>query len=123
MLERLAAVAGGMVPSDNANQRQQYLWRLRVGLVLCGTFLGLISVTVLAFGFAQPAFAGFARANDVQSLAQSTISQQLLELRTKQCKAQTSEARQLYFQLMAEALQQYERLTGRTWSVPPCDSL
>jgi hypothetical protein len=123
VIRTAASIAGGFVPGPESPAEKQYFWRLRIGVAVCILFFGMVVFAAASLGAVPAIFPGFARNDAVQSLAETTLSQQLLQLRTAQCKATTSEARQLYFRLMTEALTQYMALTGKSWSVPPCDAL
>lgn len=130
MLDWLLGIGESLVPSPDAHPRIQYRWRLRVGLVLCGTFAGLCVTTVLAFGLFPLVFTGFAHAGDIQQLNSRMdksdaryIDQQLFELRKGHCRAPTEESRQLYWARMSPLLSEYQQLTGRTYILPACADL
>ena len=129
-IDRVLSLAGGLVPGPEAHPDKQYFWRLRVGMVLCATFLGLICVTALAFGRVPAVFDGFARNDALQSVVGemraarvSILDGQLLDIRSKNCKATTSEARTLYWTRIQELSAERLRLAGSPWQMPPCDAL
>lgn len=129
-VDRVLSVAGGLVPDADAHPDKQYFWRLRVGLVLCTTFLSLVGVTALAFGMVPSMFGGFAKNEDLQQVVGevrasrlSIVEGQLLDLRSKHCRAQSSEARQLYWTRLVELMLEHRKLAGSDWQMPPCDAL
>jgi len=122
-LAAISDVAGGLVPDESATPHKQYNWRLRMWAMTCANFFAWIAGAVIAFGWIPPVSAGFARSEDLQALAISTMSTQLLQLRKDQCKAETSEQKVLYYRLLQETLEQYRKLTGRDWPMPPCEAL
>ena len=130
LIDSISSVAGGLVPPLDAHPDRQYVWRLRVGVVLCGTFVGLICVTLLAFGAIPPVFDGFARKSTVDEYVTETraarvssLNWQLLDLRIKHCAASGPDAKQSYWVLMMQLAEERMKLTGSTWQIPPCDAL
>lgn len=130
LIDRIANVAGSLVPPLDAHPDKQYLWRLRVGVVLCGTFTGLIGVTLLAFGAVPPVFGGFAKKADMDTYAAETrasrisvLDWQLLDLRAKHCKAEGSDAKRSYWDLMMRLANERAQLSGTAWVIPPCEAL
>lgn len=133
--------ARSLIPDFGADPKKQYRWRLRMALVVCITFLGLNTVTLLAFGGVPTIFAGFATTESVQQLASDlnrkldtvaedrkrerarNIDKDVLDLRTKHCDAKSVEARQLYWSKISELVQEYATLTGKTYPLPSCADL
>lgn len=122
-------IGQALIPTTDHSPKQQYQWRLRVGLVLCATFTGLVSVTLLAFGL-LPGFAGFAQAGELQAVVKEVragraqaLDAQILDMRIRQCAASSSEAKQLYWSKIAPLTIEYQNVTGKTYPLPACSDL
>ena len=130
MMDIILRFLGGLVPPHTADPEKQYRFLLRVGLTLSTLSLGLIAVTVTAFGWVPAWSQGFAMAIDVKGVVQEirenraqSIDNQILELRIKHCKAGTDEARQLYWGKISPLMDEYQRLTGSLYRLPACTDL
>src|ERR1039458_139684 len=95
-----------MVPSISASPEVQYMHRLRVTLVACSAFLGLLASVALAYGV-WPWFDGFARASDVRYIRVHMLDDSLLELRINNCRAPNPEARQEYYRRISILKDEY----------------
>jgi hypothetical protein len=153
LFEWFAAVASGLVPTMHADPKKQYQWRVRVGLVLCGTFGGLCIVTAAAFGMVPAMFSGFAQVSDLDEKIQRAVApirsaqvaqgaktdriEQLLieqlarskaaelrEAKRKFCKAEPASADRDHLQTEMDRLQdEYVRLRGMRYLIPNCGEL
>lgn len=131
LLQAVGAIGMGLIPGPNHSLKEQYLWRVRVGLVVCGTFSGLLGVSLLAFGSAKwTGFDGFARTSAIVALVQQrdadreeTLDTRIVDLRIKHCAAPTGEGRQLYWGKLAPKMDEYTALTHRAYNLPDCKDL
>lgn len=118
-----------LIPTTNHSPQAQFWWRVRVAGVVCTTFMGLVGVTMAAFG-AMPGFEGFAKAGDLQSVVieirrnrAANLDGLILELRIKHCKGASDEARQLYWSKISPLMVEYRILTGQAYVLPACADL
>ena len=111
-----------MVPSIDATPESQYLYRLRVALVACTAFLGLLASTAIAYGV-FPWFDGFARAADLRYVRVHILDESLLELRINNCRATTPAARQEYYRRIVIMKDEYFTLTRTEYQLPACSDL
>ena len=75
-----------MVPPMTAPDEEQYWYRIRLALVACTAFLGLIFSQLIAYGV-SPWFDGFAKQSEVQYIRVHQLDEELLSLRIAQCAA------------------------------------
>jgi hypothetical protein len=129
MLDWIVQIARLLLPPQDHNPRKQFLYQLRVGIVVCFTFMGLVGITLAAFGV-TPVFDGFAKSDDLKNVVSeirqnrtTNVDSQLLELRIKHCDAKSSEAKRLYWSKIEQLLAEYFTLTGRQYQVPACTDL
>ena len=129
MLDLLADVAKTLVPPPDSDHNANLRWRWSVAIVSSVSLIGVIGISMAAFGLA-PGFDGFAKAADLkQSVAEQRIhwtfdaDSRLLDLRIKHCEAKTPEAKQLYWGKISELLIRYQQLSGRTYNLPSCADL
>lgn len=130
MMDLLATLFGFLIPPPNSTHEEQYGWRVRVGVMLLITIVGLSIVTAFAFGWPIPG-TGFARAEEMHNVVAeirenraTQIDGQILELRIKHCASKTDEARQLYWSKIAQLLNEYQNITGHTLAaLPSCADL
>ena len=106
----------------SASPEAQYMYRLRVALVACTAFLGLLASTALAYGV-LPWFDGFARASDVRYIRVHMLDDSLLELRINNCRSPTMEARQEYYRRIVILKDEYFALTHIPYELPSCSDL
>lgn len=111
-----------IVPSMSASPEAQYMYRLRVTLVACTAFLGLLASTAIAYGL-FPWFDGFARQSDVRYMRVHMLDDSLLELRINNCRATTTEARQEYYRRITVLKDEYFTLTHSDYQLPACADL
>ena len=90
MLSNLLAIVPwiwkAMIPPTTATDQEQYWHRVRVALVACAAFCGLILSQMMNYGI-TPWFDGFARADDMRALRVHLLDEELLALRVAQCTA------------------------------------
>lgn len=130
MMEFILRILGGLVPDHTADPEVQYRYQLRLGLTVAVTVLGLMAITVTAFGVVPAWSQGFAMATDVKQVVNEirqnraqTIDNQLLDLRIKHCEAKDDTARQLYWSKIAPLMYEYQTLTGHPYALPACADL
>lgn len=118
-----------LVPPPDASPGEHYGWRVRVGVTLFVTVIGLTLLAAYAFGII-PGAEGFAHEQEVTSVVgeirknrADEIDSQILNLREKDCHATTDEARQLYFGKLNDLMITYQRLTGGVYNLPACSEL
>ena len=78
---------------------------------------------MVTLGGAMYASKSFAGSDEFSAYVQSDLEDKLIELRIKQCKADTDQARQFFYERLNRKQQQYEQLTGHRFSVPECSDL
>lgn len=129
MWDLLISLFRNIVPPINSAEDIQYAWRVRIALVSCAAFVGVLTITAIAFGYA-PGVSGFARVSDLDTVISEikinridTIEAQILDLRIKHCKATTTEAKQLYWDKISHLMLRYERLTDKVFTLPACTDL
>src|ERR1035441_4916560 len=90
MLSNLLAIVPwiwkAMIPPTTATDQEQYWHRVRVSVVACTAFCGLICSQILNYGI-TPWFDGFAKQSDVRYLRVHQLDDDLLALRIAQCTA------------------------------------
>jgi hypothetical protein len=130
LVELISAMLEGLIPPHTADIKVQYRYRVRLTLVACGGFLGVIFLWIASFGFAPSVFPGFARSDRLEeSIKESRrhwvfdAETALLELREKQCKASGSDLRQLLQDTILRRQREYFDLTGVPFSMPSCSDL
>lgn len=121
-----------LIPLHDSPPRQQYKWRVRVGLTLVVATMALVGRTFIDYGIwpASLVFSGFANAQDVQQIVARIdrkeardLDNLLLELRIKHCSATSPEAKQLYWSRIAPLMVDYLNITGRNYALPACVDL
>ena len=133
MIEDIAGVVKEMAkevaPPPEDDHHATFWWKWRIAIMSASAFFGLIGVTVAAFGLV-PGFDGFARASDVTVMRGEQrqhwvyqLDQQILDFRIKQCKAASSEAKELYAAKISQLELEYQNLTQRTYLLPACADL
>ena len=141
----------GLQPEPNADAQAQYAWDRRIGLTISGVILmGIVlAVLVAAILGLVPMFSpGFLKAGElgrstieiksqialvqkqvddsnVQDRARWSIqlSNALLDVRSKHCKAKSEEAKRLYWDQISQMMSTYHGLTGQTYTLPQCGDL
>ena len=129
MAELLTRLLEFIIPPVDAERSKQYGWRVRIAIMTCITFLGLIASIALAFGLV-PGFAGFATEATIAQVSEqlmenrtAQIESELLELRIKHCQAKSDEAKQLYWSRISSLMIRYQQLTTRVYALPACSDL
>jgi hypothetical protein len=97
------------------------IWRISlttVILYIMGAFAG--------WGFIAP-FASAAEVNtlktDVTIIKIQLLEQELFDVRLRQCKAESSESRQYYYNRLQEKMNVYFHITGRNYLPPECKEI
>lgn len=111
-----------MIPPVSADDKIQWMYRLRLTIVACAAFCGFIGLTVASFGI-TPWFDGFARTSALNSLSEEVLDNELLNLREHHCVAATWETKELYWVHIEHLTHEYRKITGREYLLAPCDAL
>jgi hypothetical protein len=127
MWEFVQTMLKWIVPPPDSDIAANHSWRWRIATFTAMSFIGVILMAVLAFGFVPQVFAGFASSMALQeSVAEQrqhwvyVMDKQILDYRISQCHAATEEARALYFSRMQWLIQEYQRLTKQSYVLPAC---
>ncbi len=88
----------------------------------------LIAIAVLGcLSFIPISFTRFALAGEVEGVKGTVaaiqvqlVEQSLLDARLRQCKADTAETKQYYYERLQEKMNLYFELVGRNWKAPAC---
>ena len=90
MLSNLLAIVPwiwkALIPPTDATDQEQYWHRVRVAIVACTAFCGLILSQIMNYGV-TPWFDGFAKQSEVQYIRVHQLDEELLSLRIAQCAA------------------------------------
>ena len=142
------AIIGLIVPPTRSEPGKLYLYRIRVTLVACAAFLGLMATWPLATGMMPTIFEGFARTSSVENVYDkltrnidqlkhrinalqdaddshwaNQAADSLLQLDQQRCALPAGGARQLYDQLIQDRLREYQHITGTSYPLPDCRAL
>lgn len=131
MAEMMAGLLENIIPAPDADKRSLYVHRLRVTLVACASFTGLIFSVLFALGSFPHVFPGFARADTVRSLTNQShavwelqLDSSIISLRRKQCASKSDAARTLYWQRISSDIEEWQELTHRDrYPLPECTDL
>jgi hypothetical protein len=126
-------IASWFIPQMDADPIIQYWWRVRLALTTLFSLLVGLSLAAAVFGFI-PHVDGFARSTEVSAQLNAVITEvrnnriegmqnALFNLRTKQCTAQSEDAKQLYQRQLIELELKFEELTRHTYPLPACNDL
>lgn len=105
----------------------------QIKLLIRTGWVALVSVHMLwvcglltTIGLASP----FANATEAESLKDNVseikiqlLEQSLLEARLRQCKAETPDSKQYYFERLQEKMNAYYNLTRRNYPIPACSEV
>ncbi len=80
---------------------------------------GLLTTVGLTSPFAAAAEAESLKDN-VSEIKVQLLEQSLLEARLRQCKAETPDSKQYYFERLQEKMNAYYNLTKRNYPIPAC---
>jgi hypothetical protein len=129
-------MADALIPPHDADGPAVNRWRFRIAAILGLTIVSQAALYALAFGIINVfGFTGFAQASDLTTVAQQvqagridSLDQQLLELKEKQCDAQSqvpqnTDAARQYGERIYERSQQYYTLTQKYPPIPSCSEL
>ena len=129
-------LAESIIPPHDADGPAVTRWRLRIATLVGLTLVSQVALYALAFGIVNVfGFTGFAQASDLTTVSQQvqagrvdSLDQQLLELKEKQCDAQSqtpqnTEAARQYGERIYERAQQYYSLTQKYPPIPSCSEL
>lgn len=130
MLEMLLKFLGTLVPTMTADPAVQYRYQLRLAATVVAAVLSIVALTASAYGWMPSVSEGFALSSDLKSLVREIrqnrvqgIDQQIIDTKTQQCRAQSDEARALYWSRLSAMMRQYEELTGKAYYLPDCKEL
>lgn len=107
---------------------KQIKFLLRTGWVIALSMFMLWASGALAFaGIGVSPFASaseVARLNqDVTGIKVQLLEQTLFDVRLRQCKAESTESRQYYYERLQEKMNDYFYITGRNWQPPACEEI
>ena len=111
-----------MVPPMNAPDQEQYWYRIRLALVACTAFCGLIFSQLIAYGV-SPWFDGFAKQSEVKYVRVHQLDEELLSLRIQQCTATSGAAKQEYTRRILILQDEYLSIERIEYHLPPCSDL
>ena len=111
-----------MVPPMNAPDQEQYWYRIRLALVACTAFCGLILSQIVNYGL-TPWFDGFAKSADVRYIRVHLLDEELLSLRIYNCTATTRDAKQEYLRRIQILEDEYLSIERIEYHLPPCSDL
>jgi hypothetical protein len=118
----LIVIWKAMVPPMTAPDQEQYWYRIRLALVACGAFVGLICSQLVAYGV-SPWFDGFAKASEVRYVRVHLLDEELLSLRIHQCTAATGAAKQEYLRRIQILEDEYLTVEHIQYQLPACSDL
>lgn len=121
----------GLLPKHDATKEEHYNYMMRLGLTVSALVLCFGAAVVFAYGFVPGVTSGFARAEsltavigEIRANRTEELDAQLLNLRIKQCNASTDQAKQLFYDKIQRALDEYAYLNPkRSYPIPPCSEL
>lgn len=61
--------------------------------------------------------------NEVSDIKIQLLEEALFDARLRQCKAETNDAKQYYYQRLQEKMNAYYNVTGRNYRVPACSEI
>jgi hypothetical protein len=101
---------------------------IRVGWVLLVSAIMMWVTGAFAFmgmGTSPYASAGEVKElrTDVTSIKVQLLEQSLFDVRLRQCKAETIESKQYYYERLQEKMNLYFHLTDRNWNPPDCKEI
>jgi hypothetical protein len=106
-----------------APDQEQYWYRIRLALVACTAFIGLIASQLVAYGL-SPWFDGFAKSADLRALRVHLLDEELLGLRIAQCTAASGGAmKQEYLHRIEIAEAEYFSIEHIQYREPNCSDL
>ena len=128
LLEFLTRLGGFLVPPV-APTDPSFWDQLRLRLVACAAFLGVVVLALAAYGLI-PQIDGFARTKSLNEVLKAignaqayTIQSQLFEIRVRECQTASNELREALTQRITELEQRYHDLTQEQYVVVPCGDL
>jgi hypothetical protein len=129
-MEYVLRLLGGLIPEQNADPKVQYRYQLRLGATLSLLIVYTAAASIIASGIVPKISQGVAMTVDLKQVVAEirenraqTIDNQLLDLRIKHCAAKDDTARQLYWSKIAPLLDEYQKITGRPYTLPACGDL
>ena len=126
MLSNLLAIVAfiwkAMIPPTTATDQEQYWHRVRVALVACAAFCGLILSQIMNYGV-TPWFDGFAKQSEVRYVRVHLLDEELLSLRIFQCTAKSGMDKQEYLRRIQILEDEYLSVERTEYHLPPCSDL
>jgi hypothetical protein len=122
LLAIVALIWKAMIPPTTATDQEQYWHRVRVALVACAAFCGLILSQIMNYGV-TPWFDGFAKQSEVRYLRVHQLDEELLSLRIQNCTATTGAAKQEYLRRILILEEEYFNVEHIQYQEPPCSDL
>jgi len=124
MKEFIGSIVEALIPPRDGEDRM-YKWRVAVSLSIALLTITLAGHLLYAAG-ALPGYENeaFVARNDLNQLADVTLTKAIYEAKKEQCSAPAgSKARSTYSQLVDRYVRQYKELTGIVFDEPECDDL
>ena len=121
-LQVLTMIWKAMVPPMNAPDQEQYWYRVRLALVACTAFCGLVLSQFMNYGI-TPWFDGFAKASEVKYLRVHQLDEELLSLRVQHCTATSGAAKQEYMRRIQILQDEYLSVERVEYHLPLCSDL
>ena len=130
----LTTLFEAMVPNEESTQKQQFAWRVRVGLVACGTFTAFVVSQMIEYGWLPALSSGFAQKSQLTHVSESLnegqktillkiVDRDLFMLRVRHCAATSAGEKQLFWGQIEIQLADRLRIAGSAYPLPPCESL
>lgn len=109
-----------IAPPENASEKDLAVWRSGLSMFVFFDFLALVCVILIVSGFVGP---GFANRDEIESIKETLLEREIMELRRKQCEAIQSENRAA-LNFATDSIQRRQResmrLSNRELSLPSC---
>lgn len=132
LYDLLPKIVGPLVPTEDADPKHQYKWRVAVALVLLflTTMQGLHMLIACGY-LASYGISGFAYAGDVQQVIATQarvekrqIGRDLTDLEATYCRAkQVGKPTRALTDRIRGLQEEYQILFGRLWVRPACEEL
>lgn len=119
-----------LIPPPNADEATQYMHRIRVTIVACSAFVGLIAFVALSMGCFPNIFPGFARAdqllkdhNESRLHWSYEAEDAIMSMRVQQCRMPSGEAKDIYAATIQKRMADYFELTHQQYPLAACEDL
>ena len=123
ILEIFTMIGKGLIPPSTAPDQQQYWFLVRVAVVACTAFCGLIFSQIMNYGL-TPWFDGFAKQSEVQYIRVHQLDEELLSLRIAQCAAAAGgKTKEEYLRRILLLEDEYYGIVHAQYREPLCSDL